>query len=115
MPKRDNYLLTEDMIGCCKNIFEYTNGTNYEMFIASKTTEDAVVRNFEILGEASRTMGEEIVIIHPEIEWRKMRDFRNLLIHEYFGVDMYLVWKISVTEIPKLKKQILKIVEKLQD
>lgn len=93
MPKRDNYLLAEDMIGCCKNIFEYTNGTNYEMFIASKTTEDAVVRNFEILGEASRTMGEEIVITHPEIEWRKMRDFRNLLIHEYFGVNHVLYGK----------------------
>lgn len=100
MPKRDNCLLIKDMIGCCKNIFEYTNGMNYEIFVASKITKDAVVRNFEILGEASRMMGEEIVVTHTEIEWRKMRDFRNLLIHEYFGVNYVLVWEIIEDFLP---------------
>ena len=63
-------------------------------------TKDAVARSFEILGEASRMMGEEIVVTHTEIEWRKMRDFRNLLIHEYFGVNYVLVWEIIEDFLP---------------
>lgn len=100
MPKRDDYLLLADMIECCKNIFEYTAQMNFEDYLSSKITKDAVVRNFEILGEAAKAMSEEIMSNHPEVEWKKLGDFRNVLIHQYFGVNHELVWQIKEDFLP---------------
>lgn len=101
MPKRDDYLLLLDMIECCKSIFEYTKDMDFEAYTASKITKDAVVRNFEVLGEAAKAMSEELTITHPEIEWRKLGDFRNILIHQYFGVNHELVWQIKDDFLPE--------------
>jgi len=77
--------------------------------------QDATLRRLEVIGEAVKNLPPAFRKKYPAVPWKKMAGIRDILIHEYFGVDMYLVWKISVTDIPKLKKQILKIVEKLQD
>lgn len=77
--------------------------------------QDATLRRLEVIGEAVKNLPPAFRKKYPTVPWKKMAGIRDILIHEYFGVDMYLVWKISVTDIPKLKKQILKIVEQLQD
>lgn len=89
------------MIECCKNILEYTAQMSFEDYFNSKITKDAVVRNFEVLGEAAKAMSEEIMSNHPEIEWKKLGDFRNVLIHQYFGVNHELVWQIKEDFLPE--------------
>ncbi len=91
--------MIEDLIECCQNILEYTAGMDYEGFVGSKITKDAVVRNFEIIGEASNILSEDFKSNNPQVEWRKMTGLRNRLIHEYFGVDYDTIWKIITTEV----------------
>ena len=73
---------------------------SYEDFTNSKITIDAVIRNFEICGEASNYISNDFKNMHPKIEWRKLSDFRNRLIHHYFGVSNDIVWDIIKTEVP---------------
>lgn len=100
MSKRDDDLLINDIIECCQSIFTYTKGMNYEDFCNSKITIDAVIRNFEIIGEASKMVSAQLKTTHPLIEFKLMSDFRNILIHEYFGVDHEKVWEIIHNELP---------------
>jgi len=94
MPKRDDDLLISDMIDCCHRIIDYVKGMNYESFITDNKTIDAVIRNFEVLGEACKYVSVEIKSNNPYIEWRKIGDFRNILIHDYFGINYETLWKI---------------------
>jgi uncharacterized protein with HEPN domain len=87
MPNRHTDLLISDMVECCANIFEYTSGLTIQDFTGDKKTRDAVIRNFEVLGEAAKRIPEEIRLANNQIEWRKIGDFRNVLIHEYFGIN----------------------------
>ena len=73
---------------------------NYDAFSNSKITIDTVVRNFEIIGEASKIDSDKLKIKYPFIEFKLMTDFRNLLIYEYFGVGYEKVWQIIVNELP---------------
>ncbi len=100
MPKRDDDLLLLDIINCCNNIDEYVGTYNYEAFTNDKKTIDAVIRNFEIIGEAAKVISDKVKMNHPLIEWRMMADFRNILIHEYFGIDYEVVWKSIKESIP---------------
>lgn len=100
MPKRDSDLLISDMIECCSNIFEYTSGMSFDDFINDKKTIDAVIRNFEVLGEAAKRVPEEIRISNTQIEWKKIGDFRNVLIHDYFGINYEILWKITEDDLP---------------
>ena len=94
MPKRDDILLLKDISECGKNIMEYTSEVSYESFINNKMMRDAVIRNLEVIGEAANILGEEIKAEYPEVEWKQMNRFRNLLIHFYFGVDYEIVWNV---------------------
>jgi uncharacterized protein with HEPN domain len=73
--------------------------------------QDATLRRLEVIGEAVKNLPLSFRKKYPMIPWKKMAGMRDVLIHEYFGVDMELVWKISIKDIPRLKKQILKIVK----
>ncbi|MEO8413779.1 MAG: DUF86 domain-containing protein [Ginsengibacter sp.] len=100
MPKRDDDLLISDMIDCCVKIMDYVNGMDYASFINDNKTVDAVIRNFEVLGEACKYISGTIKSNNPHIEWRKIGDFRNILIHDYFGINYETLWKIIVDELP---------------
>ncbi|MFM2224955.1 MAG: hypothetical protein RJA07_1157 [Bacteroidota bacterium] len=101
MPKRDDDLLLGDMLEAAESIFLFVGDMNYETFIADKKTVDAVVRNFEILGEASKYISDKLKKENPLIEWREMSDFRNVLIHEYFGIDYEILWNAIQTILPQ--------------
>jgi uncharacterized protein with HEPN domain len=74
--------------------------------------QDAVIRNFEVIGEASKHVNEELKVKYSKVEWRKMGDLRNKLIHDYIGVDIWAVYRVVTNIIPELKMQILEIIEK---
>jgi uncharacterized protein with HEPN domain len=103
MSKREIKLLLEDIFEACEKILSYTAGMSYDAFIGDDKTIDAVVRNFEVIGEAANRVPENFKSEHPEIEWRRIIAFRHRIIHEYFGINYEMVWKIKEENVPELQ------------
>jgi uncharacterized protein with HEPN domain len=83
-------------------ILDYVEGLSFDDFNADRKTYSAVIREFEIIGEAVGKLPESFKERHPEIEWQDIKDFRNLLSHEYFGIDLEIVWRIIEDDLPSL-------------
>lgn len=111
MSKRNASLLLEDMVDAANKIYRYTEGLDYSAFIDDEKTIDAVVRNFEIIGEAANRLGSEFHESHNEIEWNRIRGFRNRIVHHYFGIDHEIVWSIIENDLRELKDQITDLLE----
>lgn len=84
----------------------YNAHHTYEQFLKSPWDQAAVVRHLEIIGEAAAQLDDDFTAAHPKIPWRRISDFRNVLIHEYFAIDPVLVWEILQKDIPTLKREI---------
>ena len=97
MSKRNTHLLLNDMIESAEKIFQYTDGMTFEQFELDGKTVDAVVRNFEIIGEAANRLDDEFKDAHVDIDWGSIRGFRNRIVHHYFGIDYSIVWQIKET------------------
>ena len=102
MSSRDHLFLLEDMLDAAQKIQKYTLGLTQESFIEDDKTIDAVIRNFEIIGEAANRIDDDFKIQHPYIEWRKLRGFRNRIVHDYFGIDYKVVWEIIANDLTYL-------------
>lgn len=100
MPKRNDLLLLQDILEAGNKILRYTKNYSFNNFKNDERTTDAVIRNFEIIGEASRNLTKDFTAQHPEISWRELVGYRNLLIHEYFGSSLKTVWDIIETDLP---------------
>jgi len=111
MSKRDTQLLLEDMIDAAKKISRYTEGMDYSHFVNDDKTIDAVARNFEIIGEAANRLGSDFREKHSEIEWNRIRGFRNRIVHHYFGIDYEIVWAIIQNDLDSLKNQLVDLVD----
>jgi len=94
-----------------ESIEEYIDAATYEQFTSNKMMVDAVVRELAIIGEASNNLSEEFREQHSDILWRRMKDMRNFLIHEYFGVNLKVVWDTCKTDLPLLKAFIEKVLD----
>ncbi|HZF11612.1 MAG TPA: DUF86 domain-containing protein [Thermoanaerobaculia bacterium] len=103
MPKRDPGLLIEDMLTAIQRVERYTYGLDRTLFQEDEKTVDAVVRNLEILGEAARQMPEDFAARHPGIPWRQIAGLRNRIVHDYFGLDLDLIWQILQNDLPPLR------------
>jgi uncharacterized protein with HEPN domain len=99
MSKRDVNMLLGDMLDSAKKIKRYTAELSYEDFIKDEKTIDAVVRNFEIIGEAANRIDPDFRTKNPEIDWKRIRGFRNRIVHDYFGIDNEIVWEIVVNNL----------------
>ena len=110
MSKRDIQLLLEDIAESCEKIISYTKDMDYESFTLDTKTIDAVVRNFEIIGEAANKISTEFKSEHNTIIWRRIIAFRHRIVHEYFGIDYSIIWKITEENIPELLQQIKKLI-----
>ena len=102
MSKRQLHLLIEDIITSGTKILEYTEGLTYEEFTDDSKTIDAVIRNFEIIGEAANLLPEEFKDNNAEIDWHRIRGFRNRIVHDYFGIDYSIVWQIKNSYLPEM-------------
>lgn len=100
MPKREMKLLLQDIIENSEMIFQFVGSDSYEDFVKDKMKVYAVVRAFEIIGEASRIISPDIKFAYPLIEWQMMTDFRNLLSHHYFGIEYEILWKTIKDSLP---------------
>lgn len=102
MSKRDTLLLLDDMMQSAQKIKRYTDNLNFDSFMADEKTIDAVVRNFEIIGEAANRIDPDFRDNNPEIEWKRIRGFRNRIVHDYFGIDHEIVWTILESYLDEL-------------
>ena len=84
----------------------YSEGKTLEEFIESRQLQDAIIRRIEIIGEAVKNLPEDFKSDHPEIAWQKIAGMRDVLIHQYFGVDLALTWDVVQSDIPDLKLKI---------
>lgn len=94
-----------------ENIQKYTKGASKKKFLSVKLIQDAVIRNLEIIGEATKSIPAPIRNKYPHIEWKKIAGMRDILIHDYLGVDLERVWLVLKNRIPGLKKDISKIIQ----
>jgi uncharacterized protein with HEPN domain len=89
------------MLTAVRRVRSYTDGFTFDGFCSDQRTIDAVIRNFEVIGEAARHVDEATAAIAPAVPWIDMRDMRSILIHEYFGVDLQTVWKKISDDLPQ--------------
>lgn len=109
MSKRNNTLLLVDILTAIDKIQTYTEGLDFESFMADSRTIDAVERNFEIIGEAANQLTPDFREEAPHIMWHSIISFRNRLIHGYFGVDYEILWYLLQNELPQLKTDLQNI------
>src|SRR3989338_4769319 len=102
--ERKSKLYIRDILDSIDKIEGYVKGLTFKKFSQNQMVIDAVVRNFEIIGEASKKLPAKIKSSHSEIPWKEMAGMRNKMIHEYFGVDLKIVWKTVKQSLPDLKK-----------
>ncbi|MCH7731135.1 MAG: DUF86 domain-containing protein [Candidatus Marinimicrobia bacterium] len=107
--KRDLRLYLEDILESCRFIQEFVHGMDFEAFVGDEKTTSAVIRKFEVMGEAAKNIPEQIRVEYPNVPWQKMASMRDRLIHAYFGVDYQLVWDTIQQFIPSLIETIADI------
>ena len=111
MPPRDWRIRIEDIVEAASAIAGYVQGLTYEDFAEDRKTVDAVVRNLEVIGEAARHVPEDVRARFPELPWSDMADTRNVLIHEYFGVDLTILWKTASIDLPAILPALRRVIE----
>lgn len=110
-PRTDAYL--KHIRDAIVAVEQYAQAHSYEQFLDTPWDQAAVVRHLEIMGEAATQVPTTYKSDHPEVPWRRISDFRNVLIHEYFAIDPLLVWEILGKDIPELKNKIEKLLKEL--
>lgn len=106
MSKRQLKLYVEDINASIDNIQNFTKDLTYIKFKRNKLVIDAVIRNLEIIGEAAKNIPKDVKDKHLEIAWHKISSMRNRIIHEYFNVDLEIVWETIHKDLPTLKDQV---------
>ncbi|MBE0638950.1 MAG: DUF86 domain-containing protein [Bacteroidales bacterium] len=110
--KREFIVYLEDMLQSMKRIEEYLSDLDFNQFKRTYMVVDATIRNFEIIGEAAKNIPADIQEKYPEIPWRKMYGLRNLITHEYFGIDYEMIWAIAKRNLPQNQIDLEKMIEK---
>lgn len=96
----------QDILDAIEKAEQFTNGMNFEGFARDDKTIFAVVRALEIIGEASKKVSDELKEQYPSLPWREMAGMRDKLVHDYFGVNVEVVWKSVAEDLPSLKSQV---------
>ena len=112
---RDYKLYLYDIKEAVEKIEDFKKGMNFDQFANDRKTVDAVVRNLEIIGEATKRIPKRIRNKYPEIDWKAIIGMRNIIVHEYFGVRLEIVWKTIKERLPELKNKIEKILKEVEN
>ena len=104
--KRSTSLLLFDISQSAEKIEEFTRNISFDQLMADERTKDAILRNLQVIGEASKNLPESLMRDHPEIDWSGLAGVRDIVTHRYFRVDWHLLWISIHEELPVLKNQI---------
>ncbi|MBW2566700.1 MAG: DUF86 domain-containing protein [Deltaproteobacteria bacterium] len=107
MPSRSWEFRIDDIIEAIDKIERYTHGIDFASWQNDEKTVDAVIRNLEVIGEASSHLPSEVQEQYEDVPWDMMKGIRNILAHEYFGIDLEIIWKTVKEDLPILKKRLL--------
>lgn len=106
---RDYRVYLDDILEATEKIREYTAGLSLKDFKGDSKTLDAVVRNLEIIGEAAKKVPDEVRLQAPDVAWKKIAGLRDILIHEYFGIDVTIIWDIIENKLPVLENDVRRL------
>ena len=106
MSERNHKLYIRDILDSSRKIMDYAKDTSFKDFSKNQMLIDAVVRNLEIIGEASKNIPDEVKQKYPQIDWRKIAGLRDIVVHKYFSIDNEILWDIIKNNIPDLASKI---------
>lgn len=115
MSERAEIEFVNDILEAVQRISRYLGGLSYDDFRRDTKTQDAVIRNIEVIGEAAKGVTEEWRAKHPHIPWKSMAGMRDRLIHHYFGVNLDIVWQVASEELPLLTPELSQITKTVED
>ncbi len=106
---KDPQVFIDHILECIELVEEYLHGKTVDDFMASTQLQDAIIRRIEIIGEATKNLPQGFKGKHPDIPWKEMAGMRDIIVHEYFGVDIKLTWRVASEDIKGLKAQLEKL------
>jgi len=106
-------ILVEEIAEAIDKVERYTHGLTFEVFKDNDMAIDAVLRNLEVIGEASKSIPPEVREGYPDIPWKRMIGLRNIVIHEYFGIDVSIIWEIVTRNLPQTKPLITQMLKRI--
>ena len=112
--KKDPKVFIEHIIECIELIEEYTRNATKETYFKSRQLQDSVIRRIEVIGEAAKNIPQEIKDKYYQIPWKRISGMRDILVHEYWGIDLNLTWNVATQEMQNFKKSILEIKKDLK-
>jgi uncharacterized protein with HEPN domain len=104
-------ILLEDVQSAIEKILAYTKGLSFEGFTKDEMRIDAVIRNFEIIGEVASKLSDSFKEAHPDIDWFQIKGMRNRIVHDYRNVNLFVVWDAIENDLPSLKTKIAAILK----
>ncbi|MFZ2148195.1 MAG: DUF86 domain-containing protein [Sedimentisphaerales bacterium] len=113
--KKDPKIFLEHILQCIELIEEYMEGVTKKQFLESVQLQDSIIRRIEIMGEAIKNIPKQVKDRYTDIAWKEIAGMRDILIHEYFGVDLGLTWKVATKDVRRLKNRILKVKKDLEN
>jgi uncharacterized protein with HEPN domain len=111
---KDDAVYLHHILDCIRRIEEDVE-EGRERFMASHTLQDAVIRNLQTMSESTQRLSDDLKEAHPEIEWYRIAAFRNVLVHDYLGIDLDRIWEITQRDVPELKQAVLAILNLSDD
>lgn len=111
MPPRNWKIRIDDILESISKIRRYTRGFDFDKFEDDEKTIDAVIRNLEIIGEAARNVPREIQTLYPDLPWAEMQTMRNIVIHQYHGVNLKIIWQTVQEDLPSIISRLQQISE----
>jgi len=115
MPKRNMALYIEDILDSSNAIQSFIAGLSFEEFAKDRKTYSATIREYIVIGEAIAAIKEPLESRFPDYSWRMIKDFRNFIVHEYFGIDARIIWDLSTQELPELENMVRQLQRQLSN